>query len=74
MDSTVAPFHRDSPLQAKGGDHCMTLRARLRLEDGQAAVEYALLLALVTALLIASIDALGISVPRLYEAVTNAMP
>ena len=49
------------------------LRARTAREDGQALVEYALILGLVTVVAIAALSALGDSVIALLQAVTSAL-
>ena len=49
------------------------LRTRTSREDGQALVEYTLILGLVTVVAIAALSALGDSVIALLQAVTSAL-
>ena len=49
------------------------LRTRTAREDGQALVEYALILGLVSVVAIAALSALGDSVIALLQAVTSAL-
>jgi pilus assembly protein Flp/PilA len=47
------------------------LRARLDREDGQALVEYALILALIAVVSIAILTALGVNVSRVFNSVNT---
>jgi Flp pilus assembly pilin Flp len=56
----------------KGGGSHHTIVRRAAAEQGQAAVEYAVILGLVTALLIAGYQVLGETAAALYERVVTA--
>jgi pilus assembly protein Flp/PilA len=47
--------------------------ARFRKEDGQAMVEYALILALVSVISIAALTAIGTNVNLIFEAIRDAL-
>lgn len=49
------------------------LAVRLRTEDGQGMVEYALIIALVAIALIAALTALGGGVANVFDAITNKL-
>ena len=49
------------------------LRNRLDREDGQALVEYALILALIAVVSIAILTALGVNVSRVFNSVNSQM-
>jgi pilus assembly protein Flp/PilA len=49
------------------------LKKCLRREDGQALVEYALILGLVSVVAIALLSAMGTSITSLFQAVTSAL-
>ena len=49
------------------------IRARLTSEEGQALVEYALILALIAVLSIAVLQALGINVSRIFNKVNTQL-
>jgi len=51
----------------------LALRARLDREEGQALVEYALILALIAVLSIAVLQALGINVSRIFNKVNTQL-
>jgi pilus assembly protein Flp/PilA len=54
-------------------DFIIRLAARLRSEDGQAMVEYALILGLVSVVAIAVLTAIGTDVTALFQTVDNAL-
>jgi pilus assembly protein Flp/PilA len=60
-------------LQAKVYGAYLALRARLDREEGQALVEYALILALIAVLSIAVLQALGVNVSRIFNKVNTQL-
>jgi pilus assembly protein Flp/PilA len=60
-------------LQSKIHGAYLALRARLDREEGQALVEYALILALIAVLSIAVLQALGINVSRIFNKVNTQL-
>jgi pilus assembly protein Flp/PilA len=60
-------------LQTKVHGAYLALRARLDREEGQALVEYALILALIAVLSIAVLQALGINVSRIFDKVNTQL-
>ena len=51
----------------------MKFIARLRSEEGQAMVEYALILALISVIAIAALTAIGTNVNAIFVAIQNAL-
>ena len=51
----------------------LALRSRLDREEGQALVEYALILALIAVLSIAVLQALGVNVSRIFDKVNTQL-
>jgi pilus assembly protein Flp/PilA len=51
----------------------LKLIARLRSEEGQAMVEYALILALISVIAIAALTSIGTNVNLIFEAVDGAL-
>ena len=60
-------------LQAKIHGAFLALRDRLDREEGQALVEYALILALIAVLSIAILQALGVNVSRIFDKVNTQL-
>jgi pilus assembly protein Flp/PilA len=60
-------------LQSKIHGVFLALQARLEREEGQALVEYALILALIAVLSIAVLQALGVNVSRIFEKVNTQL-
>jgi pilus assembly protein Flp/PilA len=60
-------------LQARAHGAYLALRARLDREEGQALVEYALILALIAVLSIAVLQALGVNVSRIFDKVNTQL-
>ena len=60
-------------LQSKIHGAYLALRDRLEREEGQALVEYALILALIAVLSIAVLQALGVNVSRIFNKVNTAL-
>ena len=60
-------------LQSKIHGAYLALRDRLEREEGQALVEYALILALIAVLSIAVLQALGINVSRIFNKVNTQL-
>jgi pilus assembly protein Flp/PilA len=60
-------------LQAKIHGAFLALRNRLDREEGQALVEYALILALIAVLSIAILQALGVNVSRIFNTVNSQL-
>jgi len=60
-------------LQTKVHGAYLALRARLDREEGQALVEYALILALIAVLSIAVLQALGVNVSRIFDKVNTQL-
>jgi pilus assembly protein Flp/PilA len=59
--------------QTKALGAYLALRARLDREEGQALVEYALILALIAVLSIAILQALGLNVSRIFDKVNTQL-
>jgi len=59
--------------QSKVHGAYLALRARLDREEGQALVEYALILALIAVVSIAILQAMGINVSRIFNKVNTAL-
>jgi len=59
--------------QTKALGAYLPLRARLDREEGQALVEYALILALIAVLSIAILQALGLNVSRIFDKVNTQL-
>jgi pilus assembly protein Flp/PilA len=60
-------------LQSKIHGVFLALQARLEREEGQALVEYALILALIAVLSIAVLQALGVNVSRIFNKVNTQL-
>jgi pilus assembly protein Flp/PilA len=60
-------------LQSKVHSAYLALRARLDREEGQALVEYALILALIAVVSIAILQAMGVNVSRIFNKVNTAL-
>jgi pilus assembly protein Flp/PilA len=60
-------------LQSKVHGAYLALRARLDREEGQALVEYALILALIAVVSIAILQAMGVNVSRIFNKVNTAL-
>jgi Flp pilus assembly pilin Flp len=60
-------------LQTKVTAAYLTLRDRLERQEGQALVEYALILALIAVLSIAILQALGVNVSRIFNKVNTQL-
>ena len=60
-------------LQSKIHGAYLALRDRLEREEGQALVEYALILALIAVLSIAVLQALGVNVSRIFDKVNTQL-
>ena len=60
-------------LQAKVTGAYLALRDRLERQEGQALVEYALILALIAVLSIAILQALGVNVSRIFNKVNTQL-
>ena len=60
-------------LQSKIHGAYLALRDRLEREEGQALVEYALILALIAVLSIAVLQALGVNVSRIFNKVNTQL-
>ncbi len=60
-------------LDQKAYRFLIVLRGRIEAEEGQAMVEYALILALVTIVSIAALQAMGISVASFFGKVNSAL-
>jgi pilus assembly protein Flp/PilA len=59
--------------EAKEVNRMLKLIARLRSEEGQAMVEYALILALISVIAIAALTAIGTNVNAIFEAIRDAL-
>ena len=59
--------------QSKVHGAYLALRARLDREEGQALVEYALILALIAVVSIAILQAMGVNVSRIFDKVNTAL-
>jgi pilus assembly protein Flp/PilA len=60
-------------LQTRVHGAYLALRARLDREEGQALVEYALILALIAVVSIAILQAMGVNVSRIFNKVNTAL-
>jgi pilus assembly protein Flp/PilA len=60
-------------LQSKVHGAYLALRARLERQEGQALVEYALILALIAVVSIAILQAMGVNVSRIFDKVNTAL-
>jgi pilus assembly protein Flp/PilA len=60
-------------LQSKAHGAYLALRARLERQEGQALVEYALILALIAVVSIAILQAMGVNVSRIFDKVNTAL-
>ena len=60
-------------LQTKIHGAYLALRDRLERQEGQALVEYALILALIAVLSIAILQALGVNVSRIFDKVNTQL-
>ena len=52
----------------------ITLQTRLRNEEGATAVEYGLLVALIAAIIVGVVAALGIQIQAAFQTVADALP
>jgi Flp pilus assembly pilin Flp len=50
------------------------LRRRLQMEEGQALVEYALLISLIAVVAFGAVDAFGLGVSSLYSKINSVVP